>query len=112
ATHDILAWEFTDDIDPSGNHPQFPDADGDGVPDVIDNCPDVVNSDQADADDDGIGDVCDPTPNGEEEGDGSKADLLDCKKGGQNGRGQAPGQSGDFKGKAADNVCKKADGDD
>ncbi|MBA2751461.1 MAG: thrombospondin type 3 repeat-containing protein, partial [Actinobacteria bacterium] len=36
-----------------------PDADGDGVEDVLDNCPDVANPDQADADGDGIGDACD-----------------------------------------------------
>ena len=36
-----------------------PDRDRDGVPDVPDNCVDVVNTDQVDADRDGIGDVCD-----------------------------------------------------
>ncbi len=36
-----------------------PDADGDGVEDVLDNCPDVANPDQADADGDGTGDACD-----------------------------------------------------
>ena len=41
-----------------------PDADGDGVPDRVDNCPSSSNRDQADADVDGIGDACDPTPNG------------------------------------------------
>ncbi len=44
-----------------------PDADGDGVPDAVDNCPDTANADQADADGDGIGDACDsgfPTPDG------------------------------------------------
>ena len=35
------------------------DEDGDGVPDSIDNCPDVENADQADADADGAGDACD-----------------------------------------------------
>jgi len=33
------------------------DADGDGIADDADNCPDIVNPDQADADEDGIGDV-------------------------------------------------------
>jgi hypothetical protein len=37
-----------------------PDADGDGVVDASDNCPLVVNPDQADRDGDGIGDACDP----------------------------------------------------
>jgi len=35
------------------------DADGDGVPDEIDNCPDVANPSQADGDDDAVGDACD-----------------------------------------------------
>lgn len=37
-----------------------PDRDGDGVPDLIDNCPDDPNPDQADADKDKFGDACDP----------------------------------------------------
>lgn len=40
-----------------------PDADGDGIPDSADNCPEVANADQADTDGDGIGDACDPCPN-------------------------------------------------
>jgi hypothetical protein len=38
------------------------DADGDGVPDALDNCVDTPNPDQADADGDGVGDVCDSCP--------------------------------------------------
>ena len=38
------------------------DVDLDGVPDDVDNCPDMANPDQADADRDGIGDVCDDNP--------------------------------------------------
>jgi serine protease AprX len=37
------------------------DADGDGVRDPADNCPDVANTDQADVDADGAGDACDAT---------------------------------------------------
>ncbi len=36
-----------------------PDADGDGVPDFEDNCPEDANPGQEDLDDDGVGDVCD-----------------------------------------------------
>ena len=35
------------------------DCDGDGVPDIEDNCPHVSNADQKDTDNDGVGDVCD-----------------------------------------------------
>ncbi|HUS28612.1 MAG TPA: hypothetical protein VMZ53_08885, partial [Kofleriaceae bacterium] len=37
-----------------------PDSDGDGHDDGHDNCPLVVNPDQADRDDDTLGDLCDP----------------------------------------------------
>ena len=39
-----------------------PDADGDGIIDDCDNCPDVFNPDQADTDGDGVGDACEPAP--------------------------------------------------
>jgi hypothetical protein len=39
--------------------PASPDADGDGVPDHLDDCPMVANPDQADTDQDGVGDACD-----------------------------------------------------
>jgi hypothetical protein len=35
------------------------DNDGDGIPDVSDNCPNISNTNQTDIDDDDIGDVCD-----------------------------------------------------
>ncbi len=38
------------------------DGDGDGWPDLCDNCPSIANASQTDGDSDGIGDVCDPTP--------------------------------------------------
>jgi hypothetical protein len=41
------------------------DADGDGVPDSEDNCPDDYNPAQRDSDGDGLGNKCDPGPHGE-----------------------------------------------
>lgn len=41
---------------------KFADQDGDGIPDPLDNCPNVANPGQEDADGDGIGDVCDNCP--------------------------------------------------
>ncbi len=38
------------------------DADGDGIPDDVDNCPGVNNPSQHDEDGDGLGDACDPCP--------------------------------------------------
>ena len=38
------------------------DRDNDGVPDALDNCPDLANPDQGDEDSDGVGDACDPCP--------------------------------------------------
>ncbi|MBK9103480.1 MAG: thrombospondin type 3 repeat-containing protein [Saprospiraceae bacterium] len=37
-----------------------PDTDGDGIPDLEDNCPQVPNPQQIDTDDDGLGNACDP----------------------------------------------------
>ncbi len=39
-----------------------PDADGDGIPDVSDNCPNVANPAQEDGDSDSVGDACDLCP--------------------------------------------------
>jgi hypothetical protein len=37
-----------------------PDADGDRITDIQDNCPRVANDDQQDSDGDGVGDACKP----------------------------------------------------
>ena len=50
--NDTLGIDFALDID----------NDGDGVPRIIDNCPNTPNPDQSDKDGDGIGDVCDSCP--------------------------------------------------
>jgi hypothetical protein len=40
----------------------FPDSDGDGIADNVDNCPTTPNPGQEDADLDGVGDLCDNCP--------------------------------------------------
>lgn len=63
-----LAFEITvgrDTTLPPVDPPGLPDADGDGIPDELDNCPDVANSDQSDLDNDGMGDVCDDDRDGD-----------------------------------------------
>jgi len=42
--------------------PPVPDNDGDGIPNIQDNCPLIANADQLDADGDGFGDLCDNCP--------------------------------------------------
>jgi subtilisin-like proprotein convertase family protein len=59
-----------------------PDADGDGVGDDCDNCPDDANVDQLDDDGDGFGDACDVCLGddmvGDTDGDGVCDDLDAC----------------------------------
>jgi len=38
-----------------------PDTDGDGIADIVDNCPNTYNPGQADSDGDGVGDACEST---------------------------------------------------
>jgi beta-glucanase (GH16 family) len=58
-----------------------PDADGDGAPDRVDNCPDTPNSDQADNDGDGDGDVCDDDDDNDGLPDGSDNCPFDANPG-------------------------------
>ena len=58
------------------------DDDGDGVPDVNDNCPNVDNPDQADRDHDGIGDACDPDKDGDGFADNVGVSGGGCQTGG------------------------------
>jgi prepilin-type processing-associated H-X9-DG protein len=51
------------------------DTDGDGVGDLVDNCPLTANPDQSDIDGDGIGDACDAQS-------GPPANLDQCQNGG------------------------------
>ncbi|MFC1732465.1 T9SS type A sorting domain-containing protein [candidate division KSB1 bacterium] len=55
-----------------------PDTDGDGIDDIVDNCPTISNTDQADDDCDGVGDVCDVCPNGDDMIDNNNDGFPDC----------------------------------
>jgi thrombospondin type 3 repeat protein len=61
-THECPAGEA--ECEPPGAIPAWnvSDADGDGVPDVLDVCPRVADRGQLDVDEDGRGDACDPCP--------------------------------------------------
>ena len=54
------------------------DSDGDGIPDVEDNCPTVFNPDQFDTDGDNIGNVCDDELLSTVKGDSGHALLRKC----------------------------------
>jgi PKD repeat protein len=74
--------------DPTWSMPQpvdLHDTDGDGIPDVVDNCPQVPNRLQSDLDGDGFGDMCDD----DMDGDGIANDLDACPA--SHGSCDAPG---------------------
>lgn len=53
---------------------QLPDTDGDGVVDLCDNCPSMLNPDQTDVDQDDLGDPCDP----DDDNDGVEDEADNC----------------------------------
>jgi M6 family metalloprotease-like protein len=58
-----------------------PDADGDGIANISDNCPSFANPNQLDTDGDGIGDACDACPidpNNDYDYDGFCANVDNC----------------------------------
>jgi hypothetical protein len=61
----------------------LPDGDGDGVPDVADNCPSVANPSQSDLDGDGMGDACDA----DDDGDGVSDAVESAAPNGGDGNG-------------------------
>ncbi len=77
------AWQLL--VDACGAHGG--DADGDGVCQDTDNCPDVANPGQADLDGDGSGDACDP----DDDGDGVGDDADNCPRAANPGQEDADG---------------------
>ena len=57
--------------------PSNPDADADGTPDSIDNCPATPNPNQQDADGDGVGDACDLCTGNDQLGDANGDGICD-----------------------------------
>ncbi len=79
--------------------PSIADADGDGVADADDNCPNTANPDQADSNGNGVGDACDDS-----DGDGVP-DLVD------NCRGVANADQTDTDGDGIGDACEVWDSD-
>eukprot|EP00820_Chromera_velia_P029912 Cvel_12732.t1-p1 / transcript=Cvel_12732.t1 / gene=Cvel_12732 / organism=Chromera_velia_CCMP2878 / gene_product=Thrombospondin-3a, putative / transcript_product=Thrombospondin-3a, putative / location=Cvel_scaffold846:247-21168(-) / protein_length=3037 / sequence_SO=supercontig / SO=protein_coding / is_pseudo=false len=75
-TDDDLVPDLIDNCPETANGDQA-DTDGDGIGDVCDNCPETQNSDQADRDGDLIGDVCD----NDRDGDGVVNENDNCPDG-------------------------------
>jgi len=62
-------------LSPYTKGPTAGDTDKDTIPDTVDNCPTVPNSDQSDRDSDGIGDVCDQCTDTDRDGYGDPGIL-------------------------------------
>lgn len=58
-----LSTVEVDEVDLDEIMTQAADADADGVPNVVDNCPEVANGAQTDSDGDGLGDACSAATN-------------------------------------------------
>ncbi len=58
--------------------PAAADRDDDGVPDVLDNCPEIFNPTQADFDGDGLADECDPDDDNDGDRDGVDPDPFNA----------------------------------
>ncbi len=91
------------------------DLDVDNTIDCIDNCPGVVNSDQADADGDTIGDACDPCPDdpaNDADGDSVCGDMDNCPDVANSDQADADGDTiGDACDTCPDDPANDADGD-
>lgn len=80
------------------------DTDGDGVSDVVDNCPFLGNANQINADEDGLGDACDPSVVLDADGDLLTGPADNCP---QNAN---PGQQ-DADGDGLGDACDRGAGD-
>lgn len=59
---DLGGYEPPPWVSEGSSDPRLVDADGDGIRDPFDNCPDVPNPDQTDTNGDGVGDACSEAP--------------------------------------------------